>query len=148
MVPSILEPPSVLCRSNRDVRAKLKLFNISLVLDKHEAPSVGKQNGINCLSRGNIKFDNQSLISTYQEEVKPEVNLQSSYLGCGNINVEVNDCMAVLETDLSGFLSITASFISFEITAGLYIGISGHASLDFYQNRRLTFPYQPVHTSR
>ena len=58
-----------------------------------------------------------------QEEVKPEVNLQSSYLGCGNINVEVNDCMAVLETDLSGFLSITASFISFEITAGLYIGI-------------------------
>jgi len=85
---------------------------------------------------------------SYLEQVKPEVNLQSSYLRCGNINAEVNGFMDVLETDLSGFLSITASFISFEITAGLYIGISGHAPLDFYQNRRLTFPYQPVHTSR
>ena len=56
---------------------------------------------------------------SYQEEVKTEVNLQSSYLGCGCINVQVNGCKAVLETDLGGLLSITGSLISFEINAGL-----------------------------
>jgi hypothetical protein len=75
----------------------------------------------------------------YQEKVKPEVNLQSSYLGCGNINVGVSGCRAVLETDLSGLLSIAASLLSFKITAGLDVGILGHAPLDFCQDTQLNY---------